>query len=96
MQNFIKMTAKFLLTQRKFTGANKISSNFRENKGQNPPNFAVISFSQYCTAVSTVFHKPYSSINVKVKINVSTCLEQGVTDIQMHLHEWLQQWRQVN
>ena len=44
----------------------------------------------------STFHQPYSSINVNVKINVSTCLEQGVADIQKHLHEWLQQWRQLN
>ena len=48
------------------------------------------------STVSTVFHKPYSSINVSVKMNLSTCLEQGVADIEMHLHEWLQQWRQLN
>ena len=47
------------------------------------------------STVSTVFHKPYSSINVSVKMNLSTCLEQGVADIEMHLHEWLQQWRQL-
>ena len=35
------------------------------------------------STVSTVFHKPYSSINVHVKINLSTCLEQGVADIEM-------------
>lgn len=55
----------------------------------------LLSFLLHST-VSTVFHKPHSSSNVNVKINVSTCLEQGVADIQMHLHEWLQQWRQLN
>lgn len=55
----------------------------------------LLSFLLHCT-VSTVFHKPHSSLNVNVKINVSTGLEQGVADIQMHLHEWLQQWRQLN
>ena len=55
----------------------------------------LLSFLLHST-VSTVFHKPYSSIHVKVKINVSTCLEQGVADIQMHIHEWLQQWRHLN
>ena len=50
----------------------------------------LLSFLLHST-VSTVFHKPHSSSNVNVKINVSTCLEQGVADIQMHLHEWLQQ-----
>lgn len=93
MQNFTKMTVKFLLTQRKFTGAYKILSNFRENNGKNPQ--ILLSFLLHST-VSTVFHKPHSSSNVNVKINVSTCLEQGVADIQMHLHEWLQQWRQLN
>lgn len=55
----------------------------------------IFSFLLHST-VSTVFHKPYSSINVHVKMNLSTCLEQGVADIEMHLHEWLKQWRQLN
>ena len=41
------------------------------------------------STVSTVFHKPYSSINVSVKMNLSTCLEQGVADnrgIKIHVY----------
>ena len=30
-----------------------------------------------------------------VKINVGICFEQGETDLQMHVHRWLQQWRQL-
>ena len=25
-----------------------------------------------------------------IKINVAICLEQGVADLQMHIHDWLQ------
>ena len=27
--------------------------------------------------------------------NVAICFEQGGTDVQMHVHEWLKQWRQL-
>ena len=30
-----------------------------------------------------------------VKINVAICFEQGGTDLQMYVHEWLQQCRQL-
>ena len=30
-----------------------------------------------------------------VYINVAICFEQGGTDLQMHVHEWLQQWSQL-
>ena len=54
MRNFAKLTEKFHLTQRKFAGYStklrgELSSSFREIKGQNPANFASISFIQYCT-----------------------------------------------
>ena len=56
MRNFAKMTAKFRLTQRKFTSAltkfrGEISSNFRESKERKTPNLVLhsISFAQYCT-----------------------------------------------
>ena len=35
----------------------KISVNFRENKGRNSVNFALISFAQYCTVLMyKLFH----------------------------------------
>ena len=30
-----------------------------------------------------------------VKINGAICFEQGETDLQIHIHEWLQQWWQL-
>ena len=34
---------------------------------------------------------PIQANSFDVKINVAICLEQGVTDRQMHVYEWLQQ-----
>ena len=53
MRNFVKITAKFRLTQRKFASTltkirSEISPNFRENKERKTPNFVCISFAQYC------------------------------------------------
>lgn len=90
MQNFTKITAKFLDSMK----IHRCLQNFVEFSQEQIHQIS-LSFLLHST-VSTVFHKPYSSINVSVKMNLSTCLEQGVADIEMHLHEWLQQWRQLN
>ena len=65
MRNFVKITAKFRLTQRKFASAltkirSEISPNFRENKERKTPNFVCISFAQYCSTHLYIFFRSNS------------------------------------
>ena len=99
-QNFTLEDAKFHHDDRNFSWLNensRVLTKFCQIFARTKDKIHQISLSFLLhSIVSTVFHKPYSSINVNVKINVSTCLEQHVADIQMHFHEWLQQWRELN
>ena len=46
--------------------------------------------SPHCCSTTLIQVKSFD-----IKINVVICLEQGGTDLQMHVHEWLQWWRQL-
>ena len=99
-QNFTLEDAKFHQDDRNFSWLNENSRVLKKfcqifPRTKDKIHQISLSFLLHST-ISTVFHKPYSSINVNVEINVSTCLEQHVAVIQMHFHEWLQQWRQLN